>query len=74
MRPVRTPPTTLCTHTLLGRLESRESMAVYVAWFLDAEAGLALADSVGRRVSRLAPVPPSVKSKQRRVACGDEAN
>ncbi|EIW65104.1 uncharacterized protein TRAVEDRAFT_42493 [Trametes versicolor FP-101664 SS1] len=54
--------------------ETRGSMAIYVAWFLNAEAGLALADSAGRRVHRLAPVPLSVRSKQRCVAYGDEMN
>ncbi len=43
-------------------------MGIYVAWFLNAEAGLALADSAGRRVRRFVPVPQSVKSKQRRIA------
>lgn len=33
------------------------SMAVYVAWFLNSKAGLALADITGRPVRRLAPVP-----------------
>lgn len=71
---VRTAPAALGTYTLLDRLETRGSMAIYVAWFLDAEAGLTLADCAGRRVRRLAPVPPSVKTKQRSIAYGDEAN
>lgn len=64
----------LRSYTLLDRSETRGSMAIYVAWFLNAEASLALADSAGRRVHRLAPVPLSVRSKQRCVAYGDEMN
>lgn len=64
----------LRSYTLPDRLETQGSISIYVAWFLDAEAGLALADSAGRRVRRLAPVPLSVRYKQRGVAYGDEAN
>lgn len=64
---MRTLPTALCAYTVLDRLETRESMAIYVAWFLDAEAGLALADCAGRRVRRLAPIPLSVETKALRM-------
>ncbi|OJT09970.1 hypothetical protein TRAPUB_13551 [Trametes pubescens] len=44
--------------------EARKSMGIYVAWFLNAEAGLALAGSAGRRVRRFVPVPQSVKKSK----------